>query len=264
MTNQIQASCIITKHGLSNQKLLEQSRNAFKELISQISKISRSINVKPVQEVSELLLNHLTLRVIEQQQPDRIFVGDYDQSPVTSINQSNLPVVFFIERVALFAPHIQRTNGFAFYIRHFDDGEGFKALGNFIGLRNPASFTSLFQAINLFHEAKHALDHRCIPDYATLELQQRETPAHLVEILIMRFYGGRKLISIAMKYAGRIGKKTGLPLQHCDKQTFAQYVANYDDKLDEIFGKALSERERNLRMDRYLAGFVFNPRLKDL
>ena len=208
-------------------------------------------------------MDNLSLRIIEQQKPDTIFVGNYrPNKPLSKNYQPNLPVAFFIEKVGMFASSIESTNGYAFYFWGTKDKE--LPIGNFIGLRDPASFTPFFQAVNFFHEARHALDHKQQPNYLFLSNNQREGSAHFVELTIMQHYGGRSLMRIASKHAERIKKKTGFSIEKCGKDVIRQHITKYDDELDRIFGKALSDREKNLRMDRLMFGFACNPMMSHL
>jgi hypothetical protein len=252
----------VSQEGLRDRELLARSKAAFKEMIGQVRDISRRVKMEEVKEVADFILENLCLRIIEQQGADIIYTKTYGSEHRIAGYEPTLPVVFCVEKIGIFAPEISKSNSFANYFRtSLVSGEA--DIGSFIGLRDPKLFTPFFQAINLFHEAKHARDHRVNPNYARLTHEEKELPAHLVEIFIMLHYGGRKLLRLASKYAERITKKHGSVIS-VSSDIVHGYIARYDKDLDEIFGKAASQMEEKLRMDRFMFGFVCNPCLEEI
>ena len=249
----------ITSKGPHNNNLFLRSQKAFNELVSQVRKITQTINVASIQEVGNFIVRNLTLRIIEQRGREVIFVRDYGLSP--SNGEPRLPVAFYADKTSIMRSGIN-PNAFAFYSRQMITSDELPTLGNFIGLRNPTEFTVFFQAINVFHEAKHALDSRQKADYDLLSSDDREGPAHVLEILILYHYGDQALIRLAMKYVKEIIKKHGKSPRKCDSKILENYISSYDTRLDQIFGKAASDREKHLRMDRFICGFVANDEIE--
>jgi|GEM_PF-3846747 len=243
------------ENGPIDKSLLPKSEKAFMVLIEKVREIASSIQEREVKEVADFILNNLYMRIIEQQKPDTIFMQDYfPDKPLTKTYSPTLPLVFFVERVAQFSDVLNEKMAYAQYCRNDESKQSENSLGNFIMMIDPSLFTHLFLAINLFHEAKHAIDHRRKPNYAKLQHDERERPAHIIELQIMKHYGGRSLMRIADKYRARIEKKTGRNADFCSNSIIEEYVARYDKDLDRIFGKAASKREESLRMDRLLCG----------
>lgn len=262
MSREGSISCYFVDQGPTDKSLLIKTEKAFDGLITQVREIVSVVNDEVVKEIGIFILNNLQMRIIEQQKkPNTLFVCDYAPGkPLSKNYKPTLPVVFSIENVEMFKSLIEKSGTVAYYFRNDDSGGAEDVLGKFIAMRDPTKFTPLWYAINLFHEAKHAYDHINNPRYASLNYEQREVPAHLVELLIIRHYGGRALARIAEKYESRIRKKTGLPLEACSNEIIKGYVERYDDDLNRIFGKAKSKAEENLRMDRLLFGFVLPVR----
>lgn len=261
MSKQVRIGFRITTDGPKDQSLLTKTEESFGILIEQVRKIAQAVRESQVQQVARFILENLYMRIIEQQKPDTIFVGDYKpDQPLVPGYKPTLPIAFFIERVPTFARHFSGGE-YAYFMCYADKRATNEFFNGVILTSDPSRYTPLFQAVNLFHEAQHALDHRWKRNYASLDSQVKEVPAHLIEILIMMHYGGQELLDLTDKYAERIWLQTGLSPERCKPEFIQKCLGQYEYRLDLIFGKAASPLEENLRMDRFIYGFVCNPLL---
>jgi hypothetical protein len=242
----------ISQDGPRDKSLFPKSQKALNELKGKVREISKKVDNPRVKEVADFILGNAHVRILEQQ-GDMLFFKDFPFS------NNGLPIAFFIGKIITFSSAINRSGIYAFYYRReYEDGDDEEdCLGNFIGLQDPKKSTLFFQAINLFHETKHALDHRVIPGYSRLSDEEREHPARFLEDIIISAYGGRELVKLAKEYAQKIKEKTKFP--DCDERKIIAAIASqYERKLDHIFGKAVSKDEELFRMGRFVYDFAYD------
>lgn len=238
----------LSQNGPIDRTLLARSTNAFQCLLEEAGKIQRSVKDTSVQEVAGFILNSMNLRIIERQDHETLYIEDCaSREPVSSDPLPDIRVAFYLEDLDILNVHIPRGT-FAAYT-----DTGTVRFGDFICLRDPSQFTTLFQAVNLFHEAKHALDRRQNPEYPHWSYAQKEFPAFAVEISITEHFGGIPLRRIVKRTVDHIvhkhGRRPGVDVMN-------GYASRYDEKLNSVFGKAQSEIEQQLRMNRLIFGFV--------